>query len=146
MSINAAIDRIMRVAPVIPVLVVDDVGHARETAEALVEGGLKVLEVTLRTPDALAAIRRMNLVPGAIIGAGTVVNEAQLEEALAAGAEFIVSPGFTESLAKAAIASGDGLGQVSTSSTSFSGVVWRQTPAAIASTWSASARAGSLDW
>ncbi len=53
----------------------------------------------------LAAIRRMNLVPGAIIGAGTVVNEAQLEEALAAGAEFIVSPGLTEKLGKAAIKS-----------------------------------------
>ncbi|QZH73764.1 MAG: bifunctional 4-hydroxy-2-oxoglutarate aldolase/2-dehydro-3-deoxy-phosphogluconate aldolase [Erythrobacter sp.] len=103
MSISAAIDRIMRTAPVIPVLVVDDVGHARETAEALVEGGLRVLEVTLRTPDAIAAIRRMNLVPGAIVGAGTVVNETQLEEALAAGAEFIVSPGLTEKLGKAAI-------------------------------------------
>lgn len=97
------IDRIMRLGPVIPVLVVNDVGHARETAEALVEGGLTVLEVTLRTPEALGAIRRMNLVPGAIVGAGTVTNQEQLDDALAAGSEFIVAPGLTDSLGKAAI-------------------------------------------
>ncbi|MCB2067605.1 MAG: bifunctional 4-hydroxy-2-oxoglutarate aldolase/2-dehydro-3-deoxy-phosphogluconate aldolase [Erythrobacter sp.] len=97
---------VMQTAPVIPVLVVDDVGHAREVAEALVEGGLKVLEVTLRTDGALAAIKRMNLVPGAIVGAGTVTNKEQLSQALDAGSEFIVSPGLTESLGAAAIKAG----------------------------------------
>lgn len=101
-----AIEDVMQTAPVIPVLVVDDVGKAREQAEALVEGGLKVLEVTLRTPDALEAIKRMNLVPGAIVGAGTVTNPKQLHEALDAGAEFIVSPGLTQPLGEAAIKSG----------------------------------------
>lgn len=100
------IERVMKTAPVIPVLVVKDVGKAREQAEALVEGGLKVLEVTLRTPDALEAIKRMNLVPGAIVGAGTVINPNQLEEARAAGSEFIVSPGLTQSLGEAALSSG----------------------------------------
>ena len=96
----------MKTAPVIPVLVVKDVGKAREQAEALVAGGLKVLEVTLRTPDALEAIKRMNLVPGAIVGAGTVINPRQLDEARGSGSEFIVSPGLTQSLGEAAIASG----------------------------------------
>ena len=96
------IDEIMRTAPVIPVLVIEDAGQARALAEALVTGGLTVLEVTLRTPAALDAIRRMNLVPGAIVGAGTVLNEAQFDEACAAGAEFIVSPGLTEPLARVA--------------------------------------------
>ena len=96
------IESIMRMAPVIPVLVVDDVTHARTLAEALVAGGLKVLEVTLRTPVALDVIRRMNLVPGAVVGAGTVTNKDELEAAVAAGAEFIVSPGLTEPLVKAA--------------------------------------------
>ncbi len=97
------IDKIMRTAPVIPVLVVEDAGEAREMAEALVEGGLKVLEVTMRTAAAIHVIRRMNLVKGAIVGAGTVTNKDQLEEVLAAGAEFIVSPGLTEPLARAAL-------------------------------------------
>lgn len=100
------IDRVMKTAPVIPVLVVKDVGKAREQAAALVEGGLTVLEVTLRTPDALEAIKRMNLVPDAIVGAGTVTNARQLEEARGAGAEFIVSPGLTQSLGEAALGSG----------------------------------------
>ncbi|MEE4201942.1 bifunctional 4-hydroxy-2-oxoglutarate aldolase/2-dehydro-3-deoxy-phosphogluconate aldolase [Erythrobacter sp.] len=100
------IERIMLTAPVIPVLVVHDIGRAREQAEALVEGGLRVLEVTLRTPDALEAIKRMNLVPGAIVGAGTVANPRELDEALAAGAEFIVSPGLTHNLGEAALQSG----------------------------------------
>lgn len=100
------IDRIMRIAPVIPVLVVDDIGHAREVAEALVEGGLKVLEVTLRTEGAIEAIKRMNLVPGAIVGAGTVTNPDQLHAALDVGSEFIVSPGLTRPLGEAAVKSG----------------------------------------
>ena len=100
------IEKIMRAAPVIPVLTIEDVAHAAPIAEALVKGGLPVLEVTLRTSTALEVIREMKQVPGAIVGAGTVLNEHALEDALQAGSEFIVSPGFTESLAKAAIASG----------------------------------------
>ncbi len=100
------IEKIMRTAPVIPVLTIEDVAHAAPIAEALVKGGLPVLEVTLRTSTALEVIREMKQVPGAIVGAGTVLNEHALEDALQAGSEFIVSPGFTESLAKAAIASG----------------------------------------
>jgi len=96
----------MRTAPVIPVLVIDDAHEARAIAEALVAGGLKVLEVTLRTPAALDVIRRMNLVPGAIVGAGTVINKDQFDAARAAGAEFIVSPGLTEPLARAVMATG----------------------------------------
>ncbi len=100
------IEIIMRTAPVIPVLVIDDASHARPIAEALVEGGLKILEVTLRTPAALDVIREMKAVAGAIVGAGTVLNEADLRASLDAGAEFIVSPGLTEPLGKAAVASG----------------------------------------
>jgi 2-dehydro-3-deoxyphosphogluconate aldolase/(4S)-4-hydroxy-2-oxoglutarate aldolase len=96
------IDAIMRTAPVIPVLVIEDAAHARPIAEALVEGGLPVLEVTLRTGAALDVIREMSRVPGAIVGAGTVINQAQLDEACAAGARFIVSPGLTEPVARAA--------------------------------------------
>jgi 2-dehydro-3-deoxyphosphogluconate aldolase/(4S)-4-hydroxy-2-oxoglutarate aldolase len=100
------IERVMKTSPVIPVLVIEDAGRAREQAEALVEGGLKVLEVTLRTPQALDAIKRMNLVPGAIVGAGTITDPRDLHEALGVGAEFIVSPGLTERLGEAAVASG----------------------------------------
>jgi 2-dehydro-3-deoxyphosphogluconate aldolase/(4S)-4-hydroxy-2-oxoglutarate aldolase len=100
------IDDIMRMSPVIPVLVVDDAAAARPLAEALVAGGLKVLEVTLRTPAALDAIREMKQVRGAIVGAGTVVNPDQFAAAMEAGAEFIVSPGLTERLAEPIIASG----------------------------------------
>ena len=97
---------IMRTAPVIPVIVIEDIAHAVPLAEALVAGGLRVLEVTLRTPAALEAIRAMRQVPGAIVGAGTVTNPAQLAQALDAGSQFIVSPGLTEPLGKAAIAAG----------------------------------------
>lgn len=98
-----AIERIMQAAPVIPVLVVDDASQARPLAEALVKGGLRVLEVTLRTPAALDAIRAMKEVEGAIIGAGTVTNPDELQSAIDAGSEFIVSPGLTERLGSAAI-------------------------------------------
>ena len=94
---------LMRTAPVIPVLVVDDAAHARPLAQALVAGGLSLLEVTLRTPAALEVIAEMARVPGAIVGAGTVLNPADLAAAIAAGAQFIVSPGLTEPLARAAI-------------------------------------------
>lgn len=100
------IETIMLSAPVIPVLVIEDVAHALPIAQALVAGGLPVLEVTMRTPAALDVIREMKQVPGAIVGAGTVLNPAQLDAALEAGSEFIVSPGLTEPLGKAAIASG----------------------------------------
>jgi 2-dehydro-3-deoxyphosphogluconate aldolase/(4S)-4-hydroxy-2-oxoglutarate aldolase len=96
------IDAIMRTAPVIPVLVLDGSVDPAELAETLVAAGLPVLEVTLRTPVALDAIRAMATVPGAIVGAGTVLNEAQLAQALDAGARFIVSPGLTHPLALAA--------------------------------------------
>lgn len=97
------IETIMRAAPVIPVIVIDDIEHAIPLAEALVAGGLPALEVTLRTPQALDAIRAMKQVDGAIVGAGTVINQSDLEAALDAGSEFIVSPGLTPALAQAAI-------------------------------------------
>lgn len=97
------IAEIMKTAPVIPVIVVDEVEHAVPLARALVAGGLRVLEVTLRTPAALDAIRAMKAVDGAIVGAGTVTNEQELTAAIDAGSEFIVSPGLTEALGKAAI-------------------------------------------
>jgi 2-dehydro-3-deoxyphosphogluconate aldolase/(4S)-4-hydroxy-2-oxoglutarate aldolase len=100
------IAEIMQLSPVIPVLVIDEVGHAVPLAEALVAGGLRVLEVTLRTPAALDAIREMRQIPGAVVGAGTVLDSEQLDRALAAGSEFIVSPGLTEPLGRAAVESG----------------------------------------
>jgi len=97
------IDSIMRTAPVIPVLTLDDPAEAVAVAEALVSGGLNVLEVTLRTPAALDCIRAMAKVDGAIVGAGTVLNARDLDLSLHAGARFIVSPGLTEPLGRAAI-------------------------------------------
>ena len=99
------VESVMRLAPVVPVIVIDEVEHAVPLAEALVAGGLRALEVTLRTPAALEAIKAMKDIPGAIVGAGTVTNPDELEDAMEAGAEFIVSPGLTEPLARAAIAS-----------------------------------------
>lgn len=96
------IDAIMRMAPVIPVLVIEGGVDPVALAETLVEAGLPVIEVTLRTPNALDAIRAMARVPGAIVGAGTVRDEAQLARSLDAGARFIVSPGLTNPLALAA--------------------------------------------
>lgn len=92
------IGELMALAPVIPVLVIDDVAHARPIAEALVAGGLLTLEVTLRTPAALEVIKAMSAVPGAVVGAGTVVSSGQFEEAVEAGARFIVSPGLSRQL------------------------------------------------
>lgn len=100
------IETIMRTAPVIPVLVVEDAAEAQTIAQALVAGGLPVLEVTLRTPAALDVIREMKRVPGAIVGAGTVLDPRQLDEALGVGAAFIVSPGLTEPLGHAAMSAG----------------------------------------
>ena len=100
------IDEMMRVAPVIPVLVIEEGVDPVALATALVEGGLPVIEVTLRTPNALAAIRAMADVEGAIVGAGTVLDPDMLAAAIDAGSRFIVSPGLTDPLARAAIASG----------------------------------------
>jgi 2-dehydro-3-deoxyphosphogluconate aldolase / (4S)-4-hydroxy-2-oxoglutarate aldolase len=100
------ISDIMQTAPVIPVLVIEDAAHARPIAQALVKGGLRVLEVTMRTASALEVIAEMRKVEGAIVGAGTVLNPAMLAAAIDAGSEFIVSPGLTEPLGKAAVESG----------------------------------------
>ena len=90
-------------APVIPVLVLDDVAHAAPLARALVAGGLPALEVTLRTPVALECIREMAKVPGGIVGAGTLLTPADVKAAKAAGAMFGVSPGATDTLIQACI-------------------------------------------
>ena len=87
-----------RRAPVIPVLVVEDADHAAALAQALVSGGLPVLEVTLRTPAALDVIREMARVDGGVVGAGTVLTPQDVEAAKAAGAKFAVSPGATDHL------------------------------------------------
>ena len=100
------IDEVMHAAPVIPVLVLDGTIDPAALAQTLVAAGLPVLEVTLRTPQALGAIRAMAAVDGAIVGAGTVLNEHMLGEAIDAGAQFIVSPGLTERIGRAAIDSG----------------------------------------
>lgn len=97
-----SIVEVMETAPVIPVLVVDAVADAAPLAGALVAGGLPVIEVTLRTPVALDVIREMAQVPGARVGAGTVTGPAELDAALDAGAEFLVSPGMSVRLARAA--------------------------------------------
>lgn len=89
---------ICRLAPVVPVLVIDDIASARPLAEALVAGGLPALEVTLRTPCALEAIRAMAAVPGGVVGAGTLLTPADVKAAKAAGATFGVSPGATDRL------------------------------------------------
>ncbi|QBF29850.1 bifunctional 4-hydroxy-2-oxoglutarate aldolase/2-dehydro-3-deoxy-phosphogluconate aldolase [Thalassococcus sp. S3] len=88
-------------APVVPVLVISDTGHARPLAEALVAGGLPALEVTLRTDAALDAIREMASVEGGIVGAGTLLTADDVRAAKQAGARFGVSPGATEALLEA---------------------------------------------
>jgi 2-dehydro-3-deoxyphosphogluconate aldolase / (4S)-4-hydroxy-2-oxoglutarate aldolase len=100
------IDEIMRAAPVIPVLILEQEMDWAALAETFVEAGLPVLEVTLRTPVALGALRAMAQVPGAIVGAGTVLNDAQLGQAVDAGSRFVVSPGLTDTLAKSTAQSG----------------------------------------
>ncbi|MDP4031497.1 MAG: bifunctional 4-hydroxy-2-oxoglutarate aldolase/2-dehydro-3-deoxy-phosphogluconate aldolase [Pseudorhodobacter sp.] len=91
-------EEICRLAPVIPVLVIDSLAHARPLAEALVAGGLPALEVTLRTAAALDVIRAMAEVPGGVVGAGTLLTPADVKAAKAAGAMFGVSPGATDRL------------------------------------------------
>lgn len=96
------IDALMGDGPVIPVIVIDDVAQAKPLAQTLVEAGVRVLEVTLRTPAALAAIEAMRGVQGAIVGAGTVTTPDAMRQAVDAGAQFMVSPGLTPTLAAAA--------------------------------------------
>jgi 2-dehydro-3-deoxyphosphogluconate aldolase/(4S)-4-hydroxy-2-oxoglutarate aldolase len=100
------IDQIMRAAPVIPVLVLEQEMDWSALAEIFVGAGLPVLEITLRTPLALDAVREMSKVEGAIVGAGTVLNERQLGDAVDAGSQFIVSPGLTEPLGRSVLQSG----------------------------------------
>ncbi|MFC8515645.1 bifunctional 4-hydroxy-2-oxoglutarate aldolase/2-dehydro-3-deoxy-phosphogluconate aldolase [Streptomyces sp. NPDC057257] len=89
-------------APVVPVVVLDDVADAVPLARALVAGGLPAIEVTLRTPVALEAIRAIaEGVPDAVVGAGTVITPEQVKESVAAGARFLVSPGWTDVLLEA---------------------------------------------
>jgi 2-dehydro-3-deoxyphosphogluconate aldolase/(4S)-4-hydroxy-2-oxoglutarate aldolase len=97
------IREIMQVSPVIPVMVIDDVKHAVPLAAALVKGGARVLEITLRTPKALDAIEAIvDKIPEAIVGAGTIVRAEQFAAVKAAGAMFAVTPGLTLALAQAA--------------------------------------------
>ena len=95
MTPNSLLD----IVPVIPVVVVHDAADAVPIAQALVDGGLPVIELTLRTPAALEAIKRIaNDVPDILVGAGTIVGSGQPEQAVAAGAQFLVSPGSTPAL------------------------------------------------
>jgi 2-dehydro-3-deoxyphosphogluconate aldolase/(4S)-4-hydroxy-2-oxoglutarate aldolase len=95
--------RILRDGPIIPVLVIEHVEQAVPLAEALVAGGVRVLEITLRTPVALQGLYRITReVPQAILGAGTVVQSHQIQSVADAGAQFVVSPGFTSALSRAA--------------------------------------------
>jgi 2-dehydro-3-deoxyphosphogluconate aldolase/(4S)-4-hydroxy-2-oxoglutarate aldolase len=96
------IDALMGDGPVIPVIVIEDVAQAKPLAQTLVEAGVRVLEVTLRTPAALAAIEAMRSVPGAIVGAGTVTTPDAMRQAVDAGSQFMVSPGLTPTLAATA--------------------------------------------
>ncbi|QHM71339.1 bifunctional 4-hydroxy-2-oxoglutarate aldolase/2-dehydro-3-deoxy-phosphogluconate aldolase [Mixta intestinalis] len=97
-------EAILTTGPVVPVIVVNKLEHAVPMAKALVAGGVRVLEVTLRTPVAMDAIKAIiQEVPDAIVGAGTVINPQQLAEVTAAGAQFIISPGITEPLLQAAV-------------------------------------------
>lgn len=101
------LDTVLTTSPVIPVIVIERADDAVPLAEALVRGGLKVLEITLRSEHGLTAIAAIKKhVPGAIVGAGTVLSASDFQAAVDAGAEFIVSPGTTAALLKAATASG----------------------------------------
>ena len=92
----------LRATRIVPVIVIKDLAHAVPLAKALVEGGLNILEVTLRTPAALDAIRAIAAeVKGAIVGAGTVINADQFAAAADAGSKFVVSPGLTEEVVRA---------------------------------------------
>ncbi|QLE85644.1 MULTISPECIES: bifunctional 4-hydroxy-2-oxoglutarate aldolase/2-dehydro-3-deoxy-phosphogluconate aldolase [Shewanella] len=95
---------IFKRSPIVPVMVINKIEDAVPLARALVAGGISVLEVTLRTPCALEAITKIaKEVPEAVVGAGTILNEEQLDQAVAAGAQFIITPGATVGLLKAAM-------------------------------------------
>jgi len=99
------IRNILQLAPVIPVITIDDIATALPLAEALLAGGLPVLEITLRTPSALAAITAIRQhFPDAVVGAGTILDAHGIEQARDAGAQFLVSPGATEAVLVAAAA------------------------------------------
>jgi 2-dehydro-3-deoxyphosphogluconate aldolase/(4S)-4-hydroxy-2-oxoglutarate aldolase len=97
-----ALRAVLTLAPVIPVIILDDVSAARPLAEALVAGGLPVLEVTLRTPHALQVIELMAKVEGAVVGSGTVRSPLQMGHSVDAGCRFMVSPGASPRLLEAA--------------------------------------------
>jgi 2-dehydro-3-deoxyphosphogluconate aldolase / (4S)-4-hydroxy-2-oxoglutarate aldolase len=97
-----AVRTILTMAPVIPVIILDDVAVARPFAEALVAGGLPVLEVTLRTPNALRVIEEMRKVEGAVVGSGTVRTSEQMRQSVDVGCTFMVSPGAPPRLLDAA--------------------------------------------
>jgi len=106
MNDTAYIRELAALVPIIPVLVVDDVAHAIPLAEALVRGGLPVLEVTLRTPAALEVIKAMATVKGARVGAGTLVTVADVKASVAAGSTFGVTPGSPAFLVDACLEAG----------------------------------------
>ena len=95
---SARAREICGLAPVVPVLVINDVAHARPLADALIAGGLPALEITLRTPVALDAIKAMAAAPGGVVGAGTLITPDDVRAAKEAGATFGVSPGATDEL------------------------------------------------
>jgi len=97
-----AIRSILTLAPVVPVIILDDVSKARPLAEALVAGGLPILEVTLRTPNALKVMEEMAKVTGAIVGSGTVRNSVHMRASVDVGCRFMVSPGASPRLLDAA--------------------------------------------
>lgn len=102
MAVNLTALDVMRDAPVIPVIVLNEVAHAVPLARALVAGGIRMLEVTLRTPAALACMEAIaKEVPDAVVGAGTVRSAADAQAAAMAGARFAVSPGYTHAVGKA---------------------------------------------
>lgn len=94
----AQLTPVLSAAPVVPVIVLDDIDAAAPLADALVKGGLPALEVTLRTPNALAIIKEMVGIEGAFVGSGTVRNKKQIEQSIEAGATFMVSPGAPSTL------------------------------------------------
>ncbi len=97
-----ALEKTLGMAPVIPVLILDDVAAARPLAEALVRGGLPVIEITLRTPNALKVIAEMAKVEGAVIGSGTLRTAEHMQQSVDAGCQFMVSPGAAPKLMQAA--------------------------------------------
>lgn len=102
-----AVEDVMATSPVVPVVVIEDVAHAVPLANALLRGGVGVIEITLRTPAGLEAIRRVAAeVPDMLVGAGTVVTTDQVSASVAAGASFLVTPGSPPRLLDAALAAG----------------------------------------